>query len=494
MTRTVPLQHTIDVSISTAPRGLGDYSTNSIVLLTNEAPLSTQPYIWAVNVVDVIDEYGTNSLTAKMAKAFFTPVPNLRTGNGQLLVFPYSATNATPANVKTVTISSTMLTNLKTVSNGDLTIEINGTDHVLTKLNFTKVSTLQDVVDILKNQYLDCDIEVDSGAIKFTSRKYGATDSTISLKATADGTGTDLYGSDYLYGANAVETDGVDSSGTTVAEAILAVDEIAYVGGVVTTQTCENSVVIANATALQETDHIYYEAVQSLANIATLGGAIKGAGLTKTRLLAKTDEGTTAAKCAIASYATVAQSVNYSGTETAMTMNLKELTGISPDGNINTTYYNLAKANGVDIYASTEGLSCVYSFDNGYYTDEATNLLWFKKALEVSGFNYLRKTNTKIPQTESGMVGLKNAYEQRCSQAVRNNVIGVGLKWNDTIPFGNPDEFARNIEEKGYYIYSIPIAEQAQSEREARIAPLVQIAIKLSGAIHASNVIVQVQR
>ena len=158
MTRTVPLQHTIDVSISTAPRGLGDYSTNSIVLLTNETPLSTQPYIWAVNAVDVINEYGTNSLTAKMAKALFTPVPNLRTGNGQLLVFPYSATNATPANVKTVTISNTMLTNLKTVSNGDLTIEINGTDHVLTKLNFTKVSVLQDVVDILKNQYQDCDI------------------------------------------------------------------------------------------------------------------------------------------------------------------------------------------------------------------------------------------------------------------------------------------------------------------------------------------------
>ena len=71
-------------------------------------------------------------------------------------------------------------------------------------------------------------------------------------------------------------------------------------------------------------------------------------------------------------------------------MNLKELTGIKPDGNINSTYYNLAKQNGVDIYATTEGLSCVYSFDNGYYTDEATNLLWLKKALEVSGFNYLR--------------------------------------------------------------------------------------------------------
>ena len=59
-------------------------------------------------------------------------------------------------------------------------------------------------------------------------------------------------------------------------------------------------------------------------------------------------------------------------------MNLKELTGVLPDYNMNSTYYNIAKTNGVDIYASTEGLSCVYSFDNGYYTDDATNLLYLR--------------------------------------------------------------------------------------------------------------------
>ena len=89
---------------------------------------------------------------------------------------------------------------------------------------------------------------------------------------------------------------------------------------------------------------------------------------------------------------------------------------------------------------------------------------------------------------------LKNAYELVCSQGVRNGVIGTGLKWNESIPFGNPEDFQRNIEEKGYYIYSIPVAQQSQAEREERIAPVVQIAIKMSGAIHSSNVIVQVQR
>ena len=494
MTRTVPLSYTINVSVSTAPSGLGEYNTNSVILLTNEAPLSSEAYIWAVNAQDAINEYGTNSLTAKMAQAFFTPVPNLRTGNGQLLIFPYVATNATAGSTTTVAITDTVLTALKLISTGDLTVTIDTVDYTCAGMDFTKINTVADIVSILKNQYLDCDIEVvNTNKIKFTSRTYG-TASAVALKATTGGSGTDLYGSSYFDGANQVTATGTAQTGTTPAEALAQAEEVGYCGGVITTQVLDNAGIEAFASAVQAKDHVYFEGVQSLKNIGVLGAAIKAAGYKKTRLLAKTDEGADVCKIAVATYATIAQSTNYSGANTALTMNLKELTGVKPDGNINSTYYNLAKQNGVDIYATTEGLSCVYSFDNGYYTDDATNLLWLKKALEVSGFNYLRKTNTKIPQTEAGMVGLKNAYETRCSQGVRNGVIGTGLQWNDSIPFGDPEDFQRNIEEKGYYIYSLPIAKQSQAEREQRIAPLVQIAIKLSGAIHSSNVIVQVQR
>ena len=494
MTRTVPLSYTIDVSVSTTPTGLGEYSTNSICLLTNEQPLSSEPYIWAVNAQDVINEYGTNSLTAKMAQAFFTPVPNLRTGNGQVLVFPYNGVNATCGTTTTIAITSTIISALQLVSNADLTITIDGTDKTVSGLDFTNIETVADIVKILNNQYLDCNIAVvDTNKIQFKSRNFGD-NSTIALKATTSGSGTDIYGSSYLDGSNQVTVAGVDEAGTSPATALALAEEAGYFGGVLTTQMLSNDGVVAFATVIQAKDHIYYEAVNSLTNITTLGSAIKGASLTKTRLLAKTDQGEAISKQAIATYATIAQSTNYSGVGTALTMNLKELTGILPDGNINSTYYNIAKNNGVDIYATTEGLSCTYSFDNGYYTDDATNLLWLKKALEVSGFNYLRKTNTKIPQTETGMAGLKNAYEQRCSQGVLNGVIGTGLKWNDSIPFGDPESFQRNIEERGYYIYSLPIAQQSQAEREQRIAPIIQIAIKLSSAIHTSNVIVQIQR
>ena len=488
----VPLSLTINVSLASTPAGLGEYNTNTICLFTNESKNSISDYLWAVNAQDVVNVYGTSSLTARMAQAIFTPVPNLRTGNGQLLVFHYDGVDATAGKFTTADIS-TSLQNFKQVASGKLTVEIDGEDYSLTGLNFSNVTDLKDIVEILNSKKLDCNISLVGNTIEFESRTYGES-SSIVLKAAEAGTGIDITAVDYLNieAGNAVA--GTKETGTTLAEAVAAAEEVGYFGGVLTTQFLSNEGVVAYATSNQGLDHIYFEAIQSLNNIQNLGGTIKEAGLTKTRPFAYTSEGQEQSKVAVATYATIAQSTNYSGAATALTMNLKQLTGITPDKNMNVTYYNIAKQYGVDIYASTEGLSCVYSFDNGYYTDDATNLLWLKKALEVSGFNYLRKTNTKIPQTEDGMAGLKNAYETRCIQGVRNGVIGTGLAWNDAVPFGDPEDFHRNITEKGYFIYSLPVSEQAQAEREERIAPVVQIAVKLSGAIHSSNVIVQVQR
>ena len=135
----------------------------------------------------------------------------------------------------------------------------------------------------------------------------------------------------------------------------------------------------------------------------------------------------------------------------------------------------------------------VFAIVNNGYTDDIENQLWFKKTIEIAGFNYLRQTNTKIPQTEQGMTGLKNAYAQICEQGIKNGMIGAGA-WNTAVPFGDPETFKRNIAEKGYYVYSMPIVEQSQAEREARKAPVCQIAIKLSGAFHFSEVIITVER
>lgn len=486
----VPLSYTIQVSLAAQPAGLANFNTNSIAIFTNEPAKFSENYQTYITPNAVETDFGTNSLTYAMSNALFTPVPNFRTGGGYLYIFPFKGVNATAGNLTTADISAN-LNNFKTVTNGALNLTIDGTVTQVTGLDFTSVNTLADIVTVLNNQNLDIYIELVENTIKFTSKRYG-TESGVTVAASTGEGITDLYGTDYFKGADATIAAGTNASGQTLAQAVKAAQQQVYFGGVLTTQYTDDDTTQANAQAIQALDVTYYNDMTSLKDMALLGAALKSAGLGKTRSLAYSVSPRDA-KVAMATYATIAKSVNYEGSNTANTMNLKTLTGFVGDKGLSDSYVLSAQTNGVDIYGVTGGLSVVYSNDNNGYTDDIENQLWLKKAIEVAGFNYLRQTNTKIPQTEQGMTGLKNAYGQVCEQAIRNGVAAPGT-WNGSIPFGDPEDFKRNIEEKGYYIYSIPVAQQSQAEREKRKAPVAQIAVKFSGAFHFSEVIITVQR
>ena len=487
----VPPSYTVNVSIAATPTGLADYNTNSIAIFTNDPAGFSEAYQAYMTPDAVSTDFGSDSLTYAMANALFTPVPNFRTGGGYLYIFPFKGVNATAGTLTTADISAN-ITNFKEVTNGVLNLTIDGTVTQVTGLDFSSVKTLADVVTVLQNQNLDVYIEATETAIKFTSKRFGTDAAVTMAEASEPGDATDLYGATYFNGATATPTTGTNASGQTLAEAVAAAQQQVYFGGVLTTQYCDNATVQANAAAIQALDCDYFEAMTSMKNITELGADIKAAGLGKTRSL-ELSNGAQEAKIAIATYATIAKSVNWDGSNTANTMNLKTLTGCLPDNGLSDTYVLSAQTNGVDIYANTGGLSVVYSNDNNGYTDDIEFQLWLKKAIEVAGFNALRQTNQKIPQTESGMTVLKNAYGQVCEQAITNGSVAPGA-WNGVIPFGDPESFKRNIEETGYYIYSLPIAQQSQADREARKAPVVQIAVKCSGAIHFSEVIINIQR
>jgi hypothetical protein len=172
-------------------------------------------------------------------------------------------------------------------------------------------------------------------------------------------------------------------------------------------------------------------------------------------------------------------------------MALKTLTGVQPDPSMTQTLYNEALAAGADCYVSYQGDPAATSFNANQYFDDVYNLQWFVGALQVAGFNYLAQTGTKVPQTESGMDGLKGAYQSVCQQAVINQYAAPGT-WNSSTTFGNQTNFLANIANVGYYIYSTPISQQSQAARVARQAPVVQIALKAAGAIQSSSVIVNV--
>ena len=186
--------------------------------------------------------------------------------------------------------------------------------------------------------------------------------------------------------------------------------------------------------------------------------------------------------------------VNFAGVGTAITMHGKQLTTIIPDQTVGQSQLDLALTAGIDTFVNIAGVPALFSSGANQFFDQVYNSDWFASELQVQGFNFLLPINFKIPQTETGMAGLKDAYRRVCEQAVTVGVLAPGF-WNSAVPSGFPQSlFRQNIENIGYFVSSQPVAVQSQSDREERKAPLVQIAAKLAGAIHSSDVLVQLEQ
>lgn len=236
----------------------------------------------------------------------------------------------------------------------------------------------------------------------------------------------------------------------------------------------------------------------SLTTTTGLFWKIQDAAETHTRCFLYVVGGTAlAARLAMAAYAGRALSTNFDGVNTTATMHGKTLIGVVSDTGISNTILNTCKTVGADVYPSVGGgaqyLGKVFSTAGNDYFDNVYNLDWIVSAIQVAGFNALTQTSTKLPQTEPGMAVLKAAYNTVLVQSVTNGFVAPGV-WNSPELFGNPNDLKRCVLNTGFYVYSQPINQQAQSAREARQAPLVQIAIKYAGAIQSSNVTIYVNQ
>lgn len=287
-----------------------------------------------------------------------------------------------------------------------------------------------------------------------------------------------------------------ESGGGTesLADAIDRTSSLVQYFGILSTKDYASAEISAAAAVVQTLNKILFVVSNDSADIAATGSfhTIAEAGYDKTRCLAYLSDTTLPAKQMAAAYAGRALSTAFDGSNTTQTMHLKDLTGIVADPNLTQTQLELCQACGADVYANIAGVAKTFTSGANGFFDQVYNRCWFLGALEVAGFNALAKVSTKIPQTEPGMTLLKGAYRLVCEQAVRNGYVAPGA-WNSADRFGDVEAMLRNIEEVGYYIYSLPVNQQSQTDREQRKSPLVQIAIKEAGAIHSTSVMVYIE-
>ncbi len=299
-----------------------------------------------------------------------------------------------------------------------------------------------------------------------------------------------LVGGGYVIVANYLEEE-------TLAEAITRLSGEIYFEGILTTRDLTDDEAEAASTLVESMkDRILMLPLYATTNLSGIAAQVAnniytrpviyltGTGIAEKKLNSR---------LFAAAYLSRGLAVNYSGSRTTMTMNLKDLAGIAADTAISETILNQCATAGVDCFPSIEGLAKVFSNKHaGQYFDQVANSIWFVGALEIAYFNVLATTRTKIAQTDEDLGIAQKAIRQVCKQAVTNGYLAPGT-WNSTDTFGDIDDFNRNIEEFGYYLYQQPVAEQSQTEREQRIAPLLQIAGKEAGANHSGAILVYIE-
>lgn len=299
-----------------------------------------------------------------------------------------------------------------------------------------------------------------------------------------------LVGGGYVIVANYLEEE-------TLSEAITRLSGEIYFEGILTTRDLTDDEAEAASTLVESMkDRILMLPLYATTNLTGIAAQVANNIYTRP-VIYLTGTGNAEKKLNsrlfAAAYLSRGLAVNYSGSRTTMTMNLKDLAGIAADTAISETILNQCATAGVDCFPSIEGLAKVFSNKHaGQYFDQVANSIWFVGALEIAYFNVLATTRTKIAQTDEDLGIAQKAIRQVCKQAVTNGYLAPGT-WNSTDTFGDIDDFNRNIEEFGYYLYQQPVAEQSQTEREQRIAPLLQIAGKEAGAIHSGAILVYIE-
>lgn len=184
--------------------------------------------------------------------------------------------------------------------------------------------------------------------------------------------------------------------------------------------------------------------------------------------------------------------VNFTGSNTTITLKFKTEPSI--------TYETLTTAQAAAIDAINGNVYVYYANDtaiiqqgvmaNGDFFDERHGLDWLQNYVQTNLYNLMYTSTTKIPQTDAGVTRLMTNVEASLDQAVNNGLIAPGV-WNGG-PIGQIE--SGDTLTKGYYVYADAVANQAQSDREARKSPVIQAAIKLAGAIHYGDVQINVVR
>ena len=474
---------------------------NVVTMLTSEqqGPLSSASrYRIYSDSGSVAADFGTASKAYDFALSFFGTSPNATNAGGFLVIGYWRGAEetllATSASLNGAQLSeASVVGGLQQVADGTLTVDVDGVPEALTGLDFQSATTLAAIVDVIDAELTGATASISDQRVVITSDTSGAS-STVTF-ASDPGTGTFIGQTLALTtGSGGFLTQGAAAETLTAETKLAAITElfaqVKFRGAMfIDNPTDEESKALAEWG--QANDVLQYDVFNAPANLTVdptnVVWDIKLSSLTNYRMLFSKAGNRKLA----ASYMARAHTVNFAAENSALTMHLKELSVAAEE--YTQTQVNQAQTVGLDIYTTIKLTPALLTSGANGFTDERFNLIAFVDFLQIDMYNLLKSTGTKIPQTTRGVNQLIDQAEKTTIQFVRAGVFAPGT-WSSPDTFGDLDTFRRGISNNGFYWLAGSLSAQAQNSREARISPVLHGAVKLSGAIHSVDIIVNVNR
>lgn len=487
---TIPVSKVVRVSILTSPTFPARRGFGLLLIVGKSARLPLGQRIRFYGDIDAVaEDFSTTDEEYLAAQVAFSQSPRpseIAIGRRFDAAAPGELMGSTTAYEDTIATWAA-------ISDGSMKMTINGTEETITGCDFSAVTTLNGVASVVQTKLA---AESSGTTVVFDGTRFIVRSGTTGTSSSVS------YASDHASGTDIAAMLGLDAAGQGIISAGIAAESIAtslsalqnyngsWYGFHFTSEITESNAEDAAAWAEARTKIFgYTTSVGAVADggvTSDIGSTLKTALYRRTFVVfdANDDYAAISAMCR-------AFTVNFNAQNSTLTLKFKTLPGISPTEITESQRLALVSKNvNYYTYFGDSAMLAEGVMSSGVFFDEVHGLDWLQNAIETNVFGFMYTRTTKVPQTDKGVASIVQQVEKACIEGVNNGLLAPG-QWNGS-PVGEIDtgEFLP----KGYYIYAQPVAEQNQSDREARKAPPIQVLAKGAGAIHSADIIVEFGR
>ena len=491
MAQAIPADFIVSVNPRVIYGGSGQLVMSGLLLTEN--PLVPFPQLLAFPSADAVGAYfGVDTDEYKLALVYFNGYDN-SFRKGEMLYFARRVNTAIASELIGAPVTS-LYSAFTEITDGSMTISLNGNEIALTGLDFSSVSALSEVAQVVENALAS---EVGNTTVQYSSVTKGfiitngvsGEASTIEF-AVAGETGTDVSAMLGLQSAQG----GVISSGS---EALTPAQIMQSV-----TNQSQNWVSFTTVTEADTEELMGYAAWTNGEGVSYLYSAYVSVSAAEAQAVKEAVDNATYNGTSViygtAEYAVFimaeAASIDWNRRQGVINFAFKSQSGLAAMVTDGTTAANLETA-GVNYYGrwATRNPEFVFLYNgtvSGKYKwlDAWVNAIWLRSAVQISCMDGVTMAS-RVPYNELGYTQISAWLQDPINQAVFNGVIDAGVvlseKQKAELYIEAGEDISEQLFTEGYYF---KVEDPGATVRGQRGTPIISVWYTYGGSVNKLNI------